>query len=129
MELEDVNEISISLPFELTDTYLKKYELNKVEKEVHEEIDDIFKQVLTENKSDDSNIRAGLIEADSKKLETLNNDYNLITKDEIYNVSFDLRDLKIFQRKIKTRLVYEKHNSNIAIYERDGWSISFIRQL
>ena len=49
--------------------------------------------------------------------------------DEIYNVSFDLRDLKIFQRKIKTRLVYEKHNSNIAIYERDGWSISFIRQL
>ena len=49
--------------------------------------------------------------------------------DEIYNVSFDLRDLKILQRKIKTRLVYEKHNSNIAIYERDGWSISFIRQL
>ena len=49
--------------------------------------------------------------------------------DDIYNISFDLRDLKIFQRKIKTRLVYEKHNSNIAIYERDGWSISFIREL
>ena len=28
LELEEVNEISISLPFELTDTYLKKYELS-----------------------------------------------------------------------------------------------------
>ena len=49
--------------------------------------------------------------------------------DEIYNVSFDLRDLKILSRNIKVRLVYEKNNSNIDIYKRDGWSILFIRQL
>ncbi len=49
--------------------------------------------------------------------------------DEIYNVSFDLRDLKILSRNIKVRLVYEKSNSNIDIYKRDGWSILFIRQL
>ncbi len=49
--------------------------------------------------------------------------------DEIYNVSFDLRDLEILSRNIKVRLVYEKNNSNIDIYKRDGWSILFIRQL
>ena len=31
LELEEVNEISINLPFELTDTYLKKYELSNDE--------------------------------------------------------------------------------------------------
>ena len=49
--------------------------------------------------------------------------------DDIVNVSFNLRDLKILEKNIKVRFMYEKHNSNIAIYERDGWSISFIRQL
>ena len=41
--------------------------------------------------------------------------------DDIVNVSFNLRDLKILEKNIKVRFMYEKHNSNIEIYNRDGW--------
>ena len=50
-------------------------------------------------------------------------------EDKIYNIAFDLKDLSFFDRSIKLRLTYEKNDSNIDIYKRDGWSIEWNRNI
>ena len=70
------------------------------------------------------------------RFNVINKNYELIMiefgkrrEDQIYNIAFDFRDLSLFERKIKLRLIYEKNDSNINIYKRDGWSIEWNRNI
>ena len=70
------------------------------------------------------------------RFNVINKNYDLIMiefgekrEDQIYNIAFDFKELSFFDRSIKLRLIYEKNDSNINIYKRDGWSIEWNRNI
>lgn len=69
------------------------------------------------------------INASNKNYKLIMIEFGKKREDQIYNIAFDFRDLNLFKRKIKLRLVYEKNDSNINIYERNGWSIEWNRSI
>ena len=69
------------------------------------------------------------ISASNKNYELIMIEFGKKREDKIYNIAFDLKDLSFFDRSIKLRLTYEKNDSNIDIYKRDGWSIEWNRNI